>query len=291
MKLKNLAFVSILLLSISTTTGQWSKGKKNGYYKLSAWSLVSDQHYTDTGNIDPNATRGFFNLNFYGEYGITDKLDIIAYVPFFSRTYQNDQISGTTGEVIQQGEDLNGIGDSDISIRYGILQKNNFAIATTLKLGLPIGNDSGGSDGSFQTGDGEFNQHIQLDFGIPFTIKKTPLYAKTYFGYNNRTQDFSDELHFGGETGISFWNKKIWLIGRLNAVQSLQNGDKSAQNAQGSIFANNIEYTSVGGEIAYYITKKFGISFTYTSTISGRIIYANPSISGGIFLNIKKQSK
>ncbi|AXT61044.1 hypothetical protein D1816_12025 [Aquimarina sp. AD10] len=287
MKLKYLVFVCLLFSVFHTVNAQWVKGKKKGYYKLSAWSLVADQHYTDTGNIDPNATRGLFNLSFYGEYGITNKLDIIAYVPFFSRTYQNDQVSGTTGEVILEGEDLNSIGDSDIGLRYSIVQHNKLALSASLKLGLPIGEDTGGSDGSFQTGDGEFNQLLQLDLGIPIILKEIPLYIKTFLGFNNRTQNFSDELHFGGEVGISFWKNKIWLIGRLSTVQSLQNGDRSAQSSQGSIFANNIEYTSLGGEIAYYITKKIGLSFSYTSTIDGRIVYANPALSGGIFIDIK----
>ncbi len=286
-KIKHWFFITILVSSVQLLNAQWVKGKKNGYYKLSAWSLVSDQHYTDTGAIDPNATRGLFNLNVYGEYGITDKLDAIVYVPFFSRTYQNDQVSATTGEIIQEGEAINSIGDIDIVLRYSILQNSKMALATTVKLGLPTGNDAGGSDGSFQTGDGEFNQMLQLNFGFPFSIKKASLYAKTFIGYNNRTQDFSDELHFGAESGISLFKKKVLLLGRFKRVQSLKNGDKSAINAQGSIFANNIEYTNLEGEVAYYITKKLGASFTYSSAIEGRIIYANASISGGVFLVIK----
>jgi len=287
MKLKFLVLASLLCSGIYTTNAQWVKGENKGYYKVSGWLLEADQHYTSTGEIDPNATRGIFNLSFYGEYGITSKLDIIAYIPFFSRTYQNDQVSGTTGEIIQEGEAINNIGDSDIGVRYSLFQKDKIALSTTLKLGLPVGEDSGGSDGSFQTGDGEFNQLLQLDLGLPFTIQKTPLYARTYLGINSRTQDFSDELHFGGELGVSFIKNRLWFIARLNAVQSLQNGDRSAENSQGSIFANNIEYTSVGGEIAYYFTKKLGISFTYASAVGGRIVYASPSFSGGIFLDIK----
>ncbi|WP_378185579.1 hypothetical protein ACE939_10740 [Aquimarina sp. W85] len=284
---KHHLIITILFIATQSLTAQWTKGKNKGYYKLSAWSLTADQHYTDTGEIDPNATRGQFNVSFYGEYGISNKIDIIAYIPFFARAYQNDQISGTTGATIQKGEAINSVGDSDIGIRYAILKRDNIAISTTLKLGIPIGEDAGGSDKSFQTGDGEFNQLLQADLGIPFTIKNIPLYAKTFIGFNNRTEDFSDELHAGAEIGCSFLKQKIWLIGRFNTVQSLQNGSKSAQNSQGSIFANNIEYTSVGGEIAYYFTKKLGFSLTYTSAINGRIIYANPSISGGIFLDIK----
>uniref|UniRef100_UPI0035930EB6 hypothetical protein n=1 Tax=Pricia sp. TaxID=2268138 RepID=UPI0035930EB6 len=207
--------------------------------------------------------------------------------PFFTRTYQNEQISGTRGTVIQEGESLNSIGDSDISVRYGLLNTGGLALSASLKFGLPVGNSSGGSDGSFQTGDGEFNQLLQVDLGIPFAFDVVPGFVKTYIGFNNRTMDFSDELHFGAEAGLNFLGNKVWLIGRINMVESLQNGSLSAQTNQGSIFANNIEYTSVGGEIAYYLTERLGISFTYGGALSGRIIYANPTYSGGIFLDIK----
>jgi len=277
----------LLCSGISAINAQWVKGKNNGYYKLSSWVLVADQHYTGTGDISPNATRSNFNLNFYGEYGISDKLDVIAYIPFFSRVTQNAQVSGTTGETTIEGEAINNIGDTDIGMRYSLLQNDKVALSSTLKLGLPIGESAGGFDGSFQTGDGEFNQLLQLDLGLPFTIQETPLYAKTYVGFNNRTQGFSDELHFGGELGASFIARKLWLIARLNGVQSLQNGDLSPANSNGSIFANNLEFTSIGAEIAYYFTKKLGVSFTYASAVSGTLVYAAPSYSGGVFLDIK----
>ena len=48
---------------------QWLEKKGDGYFKLSAWTLEADRHYTNTGATDPNATRGTFNLNLYGKYG------------------------------------------------------------------------------------------------------------------------------------------------------------------------------------------------------------------------------
>ncbi len=287
MKLSYILGLLAIVLTSQANFAQWTKGKNKGYYKVGFWSLVSDQHYTNTGNIDPNATRGTFNLSFYGEYGITDKLDAVAYIPFFARTYQNDQVSGTTGQITQAGEAINSIGDSDIGLRYQLLKKSHVALSTTLKLGLPVGNSSGGSDGSFQTGDGEFNQLLQVDLGVPFSFEKVSLYGKTYLGINNRSQGFSDEVHLGAEAGLGLWKNKIWLIGRINRVSSLFNGDKSALDSQGSIFANNVEFTSIGYEAAYYITKKIGVSISYATATSGRIIFANPTIAGGIFLDIK----
>ncbi len=276
-----------MLLS-QITFGQWSKGKGNGYYKLSAWYLNTDQHFTDTGDIDPNATRTQFNINIYAEYGISNRLDVIAYVPFFARATQNNIFSGTNGSLIQPGEEINAFGDIDLGFNYNFFKKGNWSASAKLLFGLPSGEDAGGSDGSYQTGDGEFNQYLSGLLGYSTSFNDTPFFAKTYVGINNRTQNFSDELRFGLESGINIFNKKVWLIGRLDLVQSLQNGSLNAQNAaQGSIFANNVEYTSVGIEANYYITKKLGVSAGFNSAISGRIIAANASVTGGIFLDIK----
>lgn len=273
--------------SSSSLMAQWSKGKGNGYYKLSAWYLKSDQHYTDTGAIDPNVTRTQFNTNIYAEYGISDKFDVIAYVPFFARTAQNNQVSGTNSNTIQDGEGFNSFGDIDLGARYAFYKKGKWAADVKLLLGLPTGDDRGGSDGSFQTGDGEFNQYLSTSLGYSTALGNLPFYAKTYVGYNNRSEGFSDEFRGGLEAGINLFNNKLWFIGRLNVLKSFKNGTLTAANSNGSIFANNIEFTSFGFEAAYYITKKLGVSASFDSAVSGRIIAANPSFSGGVFLDIK----
>jgi len=286
--MKRLTLLIGILLLTQAVNAQWSKGKGNGYYKLSAWYLSTDQHYTDTGAIDPNATRTQFNLNFYGEYGLSNKLDVIAYVPFFARATQNNILSGTTGSIIQAGEEVNSIGDIDLGLNYNFLKKGNWSASAKLLFGLPTGEDAGGSDGSYQTGDGEFNQYLSGLVGYSTSLNGAPLFAKAYVGYNNRTQNFSDEVRFGLESGINIFNNKVWLIARLDVVESTFNGSLNAQNAaQGSIFANNIEFVGVGAEASYYITNKLGVSLGFGGAISGRIIAANPSITGGIFLDIK----
>ena len=288
MKNKKTSSLLLILLMLSlTVSAQWSKGKRNGYYKISAWSLKADQHYTDTGDIDPNRTSGTFNISLYGEYGLTDKLDVIGYAPIFTRVYRNEEKSATSGNIITAGEALNSVGDIDLGLRYGLIKNKHLALSTTLKFGLPFGENSGGSDGSFQTGDGEFNQDLQVDLGVPFKLKNIPAYAKTYLGYNNRTKGFSDEFHYGGEVGLNFNSSKLWLIARLNVVKSTNNGTLNAQTNPGSIFANNIEFNSVGFEAAYYLTKKIGVSANYATATSGRLIWASPSYSAGVFLDLK----
>ncbi|WPR70643.1 hypothetical protein SLW70_11945 [Flavobacterium sp. NG2] len=280
-----LAKLSLSLVLFSQIIfGQWNKGEGNGYYKLAASSLVADEHYTSAKEKDPNITRGNFIISAYGEYGLTDKFDLVAYLPLLSRVYQNKQISGTTGAVIQEGESVNSIGDIDLGVRYGIFKNDQLALSATLKLGLPTGKKNGGTDGSLQTGDGEFNQLIQLDLGIPFKIGNQNSYAKVYSGFNNRTNGFSDEFHFGGEIGTKIQDK-LFVAAKFSNVRSFNNGDNNS-TGQG-IFANNVEFTNLGGELAYYISKSFGVMVNYTAILSGKITYAAPTYTGGLFLDFQ----
>lgn len=284
MKFNLVKLFFITLLGTHLSHSQWTKDKGNGYYKLSVSSLLADEHFTSSREKDPNSTRGTFVVSYYNEIGLSKKIDLISYIPLLTRVYQNNQVSKVTGNLLTKGEAVNSIGDIDLGLRYGIIKNDYLALSSTVKFGLPTGKSIGGSDGSLQTGDGEFNQLVQLDLGIPFKIKNQNLYGKTYSGFNNRTNGFSDEFHFGGEVGTIISNK-IFLAIKSSNVRSFNNGNLS-DTGQG-IFANNVEYTNLAGEVAYYISKQFGVSFNYTAVLTGKITYAAPTYTGGIFLDIK----
>jgi len=96
--MKNIVVLfSFLFLSISLQAGGgWTQPKGKGYIKISEWWLIANEHFTDQGRVDPNLTNGLFNTNIYAEYGLTDRLTAIVYFPFFSRSYLNNEVSGTT---------------------------------------------------------------------------------------------------------------------------------------------------------------------------------------------------
>ncbi|MCO6488701.1 MAG: hypothetical protein J5I98_09805 [Phaeodactylibacter sp.] len=286
---KNIFLGIILFLSVQAAYagGGWPQPRGGGFFKLSEWWVISDQHFTDVGKLDPNVTTGIFNTSLYAEYGFTDRLTGVLYFPFFSRAYFNNTVSGTTGEVITPGEAINTIGDTDISLKYGILTNGPVALSATLTLGLPLGNDSGGTAGNLQTGDGEFNQLLQVDAGKGFRFGKIDAYANAYFGFNNRTNDFSDELRFGIEGGATFWEGRLTAILRLYGVQSLNNGALPSELSNStSIFANNTEHLSYAPELAYNISDKWGVSVSTGRAFSGRLIFANPSYSVGVFVKL-----
>ena len=200
----------------------------------------------------------------------------------------NNIVSGTTGEIITSGDAINSFGDTDISLKYALNPKGQIRTAATLTLGLPLGNSAGGVQQNLQTGDGEFNQMLQLDASSAFRIKNTTVYSTATVGFNNRTKGFSDEFRYGIEVGAGFLKDRLWLIGRITGVESLKNGTLASDVTSTSVFANNSEFTSYSVEAAVYLTKQFGVSASYASAFRGEIIFANPSYSVGVFLDLTK---
>lgn len=289
-KILLLFVLSSISLSTITAGGPWPQLKGKGYFKLSEWWVIFDQHYTDQGLIDPNVTTGVFNTSLYAEYGLTDRLTGIVNTPLLSRNYMNNIVSNTTQEVITPGEAINTIGDIDLGIKYGLTPAGSkFPIAASLILGLPTGTLSGGTQNNLQTGDGEFNQFLKIDAGTSFSLQnKNALYVAGYLGFNNRTNDFSDEYRLGLETGVGLMNQKLWLTGKLDIVESLKNGATAETTTSTSIFANNAEFTSVTLEANYYLMNRIGLSASIGSAVRGEIIAAAPSYSLGVFFDMSK---
>ena len=290
MKKLLIVFLATLIVNSIYAGGPWPQKKGNGYFKLSQWWIVFDKHFTDSGLTDPNITTGIFNTNFYAEYGFTDRLTGVLNANPFSRNYMNNLLSGTTGEVLIPGEALNSIGDSELGLKYGFTKPESpIQIAGTVMFGIPLGTAAAGEQGNLQTGDGEFNQILQVDLGTGYKLSENINgYVSAYGGFNNRTNGFSDEIRFGLETGVGLLDQKLWLVGRLYGVESLKNGETSGGVTSTSIFANNSEYTSYSLEVNYYLTKQLGVSVNVASAFRGEIIAASPSYSVGVFLDLKK---
>jgi len=274
----------ILISAPAFPGGGWTKEKGTGFYKIGQWWIISDEHFTSSGEIDPNGTRGTFLTSIYGEYGFSDRITGIVYFPFFARSLVYDQISDTNGSVIIPGEAINSVGDLDISIKYGLIQNKPFVVSATLTLGIPTGNDRGGSDGSLQTGDGEFNQMLTLDVSRSIKWGETYPYFSIYSAFNNRTNGFSDEFRYGFEAGIT--KGKFTFLTRLQGISSFKNGDTSFNSSGTSIFGNNAEYFLISPELAYSFSNKMGVSATFFHPISGKLIFSKPAYSFGVFFNL-----
>ncbi|SMD39048.1 hypothetical protein SAMN04488029_4020 [Reichenbachiella faecimaris] len=268
--------------------GGWVHAKGKGYFKLSQWWVIADKHYTDTGETDPNVTMGTFNTSFYGEYGITDRLNGQIYFPFFSRSFHNEVVSGTTGSVNIPGRAVNSIGDTNIGLKYGLIVGKPVVLSAHLWLGLPLGkSDFDANDTNtvpLLTGDGEFNQIIGLTASTSKSFGNVNAFTSLGAEFNNRTNGFSDETRVNFEVGAVI-KEKLILVYKLRWLNSLQNGDSNVENGA-SIFSNNAEYVGYTYEVAYNITNKIGATINYGAVYSAKLIFANPSYEVGVYFNL-----
>lgn len=273
---------SIFLLILTLETGSsfaqgWAKKKGEGYLKLAENLISSDQYYAPDGSTIDITTIGQYETSIYGEYGFTNRLTGLINFPFYIKQTLNDVKFKQSGKKIP-GDELNGIGDADIGIKYGFFQKSPVVFSTSLILGLPLGKTNGGETGILQTGDGEFNQLLRFDVSHSFYPK--PIYISAYSGFNNRTKDFSNEIRYGFEIGFPL--KKFIPIFKLNGLSPLKNG--KALTSQGSLFANNVEYLSPSFELNYQLSKQIGISGAAAFAFYGKNVLKAPNYNFGAYL-------
>ena len=277
--MKKYCVILICLIGMSLQA-QWTQEKGKGYYKIEAWWLEADEHYTSTGLVDPNATRGLFITNFFGRYGLNDKVTLIGYLPH-TRVYQNAQVFSSGREKIP-GEQFSSLGDINLGLEYQLGKKNSWVYSISLSLGLPTGKDRAGSDGSYQTGDGEFNQQLRFHLGKSYQLGEQPFYAKASVGVNQRSKGFSDELRASVETGTRIFKDKLLTLVRAITIQSFYNGSLDASNSNGSIFANNVEVVNIGGEFIFRLSSKLSWGLSGSYPIIGRVLYRSTAFSTGI---------
>ncbi len=273
-----LFFLSIALGSLAG--GGWPQPKGRGYFKLSQSYLLSPKYFDGNGNIiDLTPSFGYFATSFYGEYGFTDRLTGIIYMPFFARAVKNELRFNQSG-INDAGASLNSFGDTDIAIKYGLIVNKPIVVSATVLFGLPLGDNGASNANVLQTGDGEFNQMLRIDASRSFYPKK--FYVSAYAGFNNRTKGFSDEVRFGAEIGLTL--KKFIPILKVSTVHSLFNGDAAAN--QNGIFSNNTEFISPALELNYQITEKVGVSASMATALAARNILASPNFGVGVYLKL-----
>ncbi len=269
-------FLLIVLTPSVLSAQAWTKPKGEGFYKLDFTSIKATNVFDIKGKVVPFRTLGNYTTSFYGEYGITNKITAIAYVPFFVRNVVNQTVGAQTGNVIEKGIQNNNFGDMDLGLRFALPVKN-FAVSANILFGLPTG-DAKQADALF-TGDGEFNQMLKIGIG---TGKKR-WWTQAALGFNNRTKGFSDEFRYDFEFGYKFFNDRLLAIFKINGIESFNNG--TTREASTGLFSNNVEYAGVGPEFLYYVNKKktIGISARVAGAFKGQNVLAAPSFSYGAF--------
>jgi hypothetical protein len=281
MDFQKIAFTCLVMaFTVVSATAQsgWTRGKNDFFVKIDGSHLASKKYYNPSGNkIETNKFQQSA-LNFYGEYGLKNRLTLIAAMPILRR----NAFESTNG--------VFGIGDLKLELKYRLTQNQAWPIALSIAPELPTGRKNAFAKNKINpaerinlpTGDGEFNVWTTLAASKSFGKK----YVSAFSSFNFRTkyegQKFRNLYQFGLEAG---WSpiKNGWV----NAKLRTQFSDGAGKYvALGFVRGDATTYTLFSGEMFYKFNKNWGASATVLSGGSFlaplKNIYVAPYLSIGI---------
>lgn len=273
-----LLFLIALLLVPPVQADGWPQRRRHGYFKLGFRTFRAANYYEPNGNRIAIPTVSDYVISLYGEYGITDRLTGIAYLPFFERITRNEQVGRSSGFVFTEGSAVTDIADAVVGVRFGLLTNGPTVLSAGLKLGLPLGDAE--EPTGLNTGDGELNQLLTLEAGHSFY--PIPAYALATVGFNQRVKGYSDEFVYHLEAGYTVANA-LTIIGRVRGVEPFRNGD-DAVGSQSGFYGNNQRYMAYGMELAYTHRSGLGLSAGVEGATRAQNVLSAAAFSFGIFL-------
>ncbi|GAB4414858.1 MAG: hypothetical protein OHK0039_23050 [Bacteroidia bacterium] len=266
-----------VLIQTHLLAGGWPQDKKTGYLKLGQTGIIATSYFDVDGTQVPIRTLGNYTTYLYGEYGVTSRITVLGFIPFYVRNTFNETVDANTGTVIEPGGLNQAFGDTDLGLRIGLLRKGPFVLSLGLLAGLPTGQAD--SEIGLPTGDGEFNQLVKLEAGI--SLPKN-MYATAALGFNNRTQNFSDEIRYEAEWGFQP-AKKLWAILKLSGIQPINNGDAAVAGGPNGLFANRVQYMAFGPEVSYNVSRQWGVTGSVFGAFAIKNALGAPSLNVGVF--------
>lgn len=282
--------LSLLGFTHSQAQSGWTQPQGSGFYKLSQGFIRAGSFFNPDGEIIDITTTSVYSSNFYGEYGISDRLTARVDAPLFVRGTINNLESTVDGFVVP-GDEFNGIGDIRLGLQYGIIRDKAVVLSASGLLKLPTGEPVGGDSELLQTGDGAWGFIGQLHASHSFY--PAPFYATLSAGYQWRgtaelayssgTEEvnYDDAVRWGAEAG---WTPgEHWRLAlKLQQVIALENGTGGGVTGGSSIFGNRISYFGITPEVSYLLNNGLGVSASVGTVAAAKNILAAPFFNLGV---------
>ncbi|MBD3638983.1 MAG: hypothetical protein HUJ25_16635 [Crocinitomicaceae bacterium] len=198
----------------------WTRAK-NGFYAQAVLSTFNtNEYYSTTGTLFNGGSTFRSNaLLFYGEYGVTDRFNVLLDAPLLVLN------KFSTTEMVA------GVGSIKLGAKYRLLK--NFPLAAQIDFDIPT--DDGfnyatstepNSLGTYDqinlpTSDGEFN--IWTTLAASHSIASGKTFGSIYGSFNFRTKSFSHQIQAGFEIGQLLWDK-LYVIGKFKIQEKIGSG-------------------------------------------------------------------
>lgn len=277
--MKNCIKILVFFISASAfAQSPWTQKKGEFYTQLSFTTIPSytdvfgDPDYKTLGEITDNT------IQFYGEYGFSDKTSLIVNLPLkliSINDFEDPRIDcgGDCSEDFKESA----LGNLEIGLKHNFYRKDwilsgQFSVEA--------------NTGSYDATSGIRTGYDAFTFTPLFTAGRSfdKTYIQSFIGANIRTNDYSSNFKIGGEVGYKI-TKGIWLIGFVDIVKSLKNGDivLPLENTLTALYVNDQDYGAYGLKGIGEFTNKFGLTAGFGGAFFGNNVAKQVALNFGLY--------
>lgn len=219
----------------------------NGFY------TASPKQFDNHGNVYNAPNYSQYNVYAVGEYGLTDKLNLLATPSFRAITVDGDDNNSV------------GLGYTDLGARYEVAKGSNWVFDLQGLVRIP---GTGRSVGVAQIGNNDTQYDLRALGG--YTFGKSFVTLET--SYRLRSGRPPNEFHADVTFGTHPTPKLLLLASVYSTVSDGKGSDRPLDNGDGTTFSYNYKYRyyDAFASAVYSITPRFAVQAGATATIGGR---------------------
>ncbi|MBK6931005.1 MAG: hypothetical protein IPH12_09060 [Saprospirales bacterium] len=267
-----------LLAAAVAAQSPWARSKAGaytqlGYHTIPAYTALFGK---DGPDIDMIREVSEHTVQFYGEYGLTNRSTVVLSMPYrFTRRGARNPDSPYMFAVEDTGS-VSGLGNVSLALRHQFTT-GRLAVGGTLRLDFP--SDKSNFSAGLRTGFNAFTVQPSISAGMGFARA----YWFAYGGYAIRTNHYSHFINAGLEGGVHLG--PVWLIGFSEWVGPLRNGSRSlpALDVLTGLYVNDQGWISIGLKGIWEINRFVGVVVSGAGAAAARYVPKSPGLSAAVY--------
>jgi hypothetical protein len=276
--MKKVIGLLILFLTINLySQSPWTK-KKGAFYTQLSFSTISNYN-TLFGSPDKkiNGNVSDNTIQFYSEYGLTNKTTLIANIPLKLISHKDISIICVNAPCSNLENNKTSLGNIELGIKHNFYNKKWLVSG---QLNIEANTSVFDANSGIRTGYDAWTVTPLLTVGRGYSN----WYLQGFTGVNVRTNNYSSNFKFGGEIGYKPL-QKLWVIANLDITKSFNNGDVllPTSNLSTGLYINNQEYVAFGMKAIGEITKNFGLTAGVGGAFSGNNVAKQGALNFGVY--------
>ncbi len=271
----SITFLMLVFCTSIFAQSPWTKKKGEVYTQLSYTAIAN---YTSLfGNPDYDTEREVTDntVQLYGEYGITDKTTLLVNLPI--KLLKTGSLTTESNSFITTEESKSTLGNIELGVKHNFYNKKWLVSG---QVNIEANTGSYEEDSGIRSGYDAWTVTPLLSVGRGFD----GLFVQGFVGANFRTNEYSSNFKIGAEVGKKML-KRFWLIGFVDIVKSLENGDVilPVPNWATGLYVNDQEYGAYGLKVIGEITPKMGALAGFGGAFFGNNVAKKAAVNIGVY--------